>query len=134
MTGHTSHTSTNKLVIAGYVACGFVLLGSFGPWGTALGQAVGGTTGERAMTMVGALVGGGSIYVAAAGGASKPRLGAPLITVLVGALVALIAMVKIVDLTSRGMTSAGWGIWVVLISGLTIDAIGLQIIRRKPHE
>lgn len=131
MTDSSANSGRDSLAGAGYVACGLVVIGSLGPWSSMFGRSVAGTSGAGVVTLVCAVVGAGSIYLTRSAGSLRPRFRAQSITVVVGMVVAVIAMLNLVRITSHGMTSPRWGIWVVLLSGLAMDAIGLQLIRRS---
>jgi hypothetical protein len=120
----------DNLLIGGYVACALLLVGSLGPWGTVLGISVAGTDGDGIFTLILALLAAGTIFMTASAGGTRPKFRAQWLTVAFGALATLIGVIDFADLSSTEMVSPGWGIWLVLLAGIALTAIGVILTRR----
>lgn len=125
-----SATGRDTLAIGTYAACALVLVGSLGPWASVFGISVAGTDGDGLMTLLGALLAAGTVFLTVTAGAAKPKFKAQWITVAIGVLVALIALIDIIDLSSTEAVSVGWGIWLVLLAGAALTACGVLLAKR----
>lgn len=108
-----------RWIFAAIGAAVLAIIGALGPWVTFFGISAAGTEGDGTLVIVLAVIAGG----AAAFGLSQPaRKKAIQITYAVcGALVVLIVLVNIGDVTDVG---AGWGFWLDLVAGIVMTALG----------
>jgi hypothetical protein len=122
-------TGPDTLAIASYVACALALVGSIGPWTTVFGLSVAGTEGDGVITLVCAVLAAATVLLTVNGGA-KPRFGVQWITIVLGLVIAAVAIIDISDISSVDAASPAWGIWLVLVSGCVLTVTGVLLALR----
>lgn len=122
----------------GWVMLGLAVLvaiAAFLPWATFFGVTVSGIGGEDVggakdgvLTLILAIAAG---VLGLLRGLGKAVLGAAIVAVVVGALVALIGAIDIADINDLG-ASVGAGLWLTLLGGLGLLGVGIAgIVRRR---
>jgi hypothetical protein len=89
-----------------------VVIGSIGPWASALWLTVNGTAGDGKLTLGAAIV--AIIIVIAA--ARRRWIGVPV--AFVGLVAAAVAVYDIVSLSGQPAVSVGWGLYLLAIGGI----------------
>jgi len=108
-----------RWIFAAIGAAVLAIIGALGPWVTFFGISAAGTDGDGTLVIVLAVIAGG----AAAFGLSQPgrKKAIQIAYAVCGALVVLIVLVNIGDVTDVG---AGWGFWLDLVAGVVMTALG----------
>jgi hypothetical protein len=108
-------------------AAALMILGSLGPWGTALRVVdVSGTDGGDGWLVIGAAL------VAVVVLFASPRDAGPVVALIAGIGGEIVGFVDLADVESRGaLVTAGWGLYVVLLSSAALVIAGLVLIVQR---
>lgn len=123
----TSEASIDKRWIYGAIGIAVLaVIGAVGPWVTLGPFSAAGTEGDGTLVIILAVIGS----VAAVLGLSQPgrKKGIQITYAVCGALVVLIILANIGDVTDVG---AGWGFWLDLVAGggmLAFGAVGDRVL------
>jgi hypothetical protein len=106
-------------------AC-LMIVGGLGPWATALRLVdVSGTKGDGWIVIGAAVVAGGVLF-------ASPRDAGPVVALLAGIGGAIVAVVDLNDVNSRGgIVQPGWGLYMVLLSSATLAIASLVLFLQR---
>ncbi|MDI9978810.1 hypothetical protein [Rhodococcus sp. IEGM 1307] len=123
-------------VLAGFVACLAIVVGSLGPWATSLSFGVAGTEGDGVISLVLAAVAAAALFaIHARGGLTK--FGDRWLAPVAGVLVLGIGVIDAIEVNGNEVefmntmvsTGIGWGLWVVILAGAALSASSWVVAR-----
>lgn len=134
-TGPTLVSDHISLAIIAAATCVLVVIGSLAPWATAGGRSANGTAdgADGVITMILAILAVATVAATVYLGAGVPRIVVQWATVILGLALVVIGIIDVQDVNSGDVVSVGWGLWLVLVSGVALTAAGVLLALVRGH-